>query len=74
MDSATRITGIVCLWTEISYICHPDATLIKQNALGTAGDNRFNCNRLPRVAVYDIPPALPDDLAGQKNRANRNGA
>ena len=44
-DSATRITwialgpiffaprrGIVCLWTEISYIWHPGATLIKQNA------------------------------------------
>ena len=78
-DSATRITGIalgliffaprrgiVCLWTDISYIWHPDATLIKQNARGTAGDNRVKCNRIPRAAVYVIPPAPPGDSAGQK--------
>ena len=78
-DSATRITGIalgsiffaqrcgiVCLWTEISYIWPPDATVIKQNACGTAGDNRVNCNRRPRAAVYVIPPAPPGDSAGQK--------
>ena len=58
--------GIVCLWTEIFYIWHPDATLIKQNARGTAGDNRVNCNRIPRAAMYDIPPAPPGDSAGQK--------
>ena len=57
---------IVCMWTEISYIWHPDATLIKQNARGTAGDNRVNCNRIPHAAVYDIPPAPPSDSAGQK--------
>ena len=51
---------------EISYIWHPDATLIKQNARGTAGDNRVNCNRIPRAAVYDIPPARPGDSTGQK--------
>ena len=74
-DSATRITGIalgpiffaprrgiVCLWTEISYIWHPDATLIKQNA----GHNRVNCNRISRAAVYDIQPGPPGDSAGQK--------
>ena len=78
-DSATRITGIalgpiffaprrgiVCMWTEISYIWHPDATSIKQNVRGTAGDNRFNCNRILRAAVYDVPPAPPGDSAGQK--------
>ena len=78
-DSATRITGIalgpiffaprrgiVCMWTEISYIWHPDATPNKQNARGTAGDNRFNCNRILRAAVYDVPPAPPGDSAGQK--------
>ena len=78
-DSATRITGIalgpiffaprrgiVCLWTEISYKWHPDATLIKQNARGTAGDNRVNCNRIPGAAVYDIPPAPPGDSSWQK--------
>ena len=58
--------GIVCLWKEISYIWYPDATLIKQNAHGTAGDNRVNCNRIPRAAVYDILPAPPGDSAGQK--------
>ena len=58
--------GIVCLWTEISYIWHPDATLIKQNARGIAGDNRVNCNRIPRAAVYDILPAPPGDSAAQK--------
>ena len=40
--------------------------MIKQNARGTAGDNRVNCNRIPRAAVYDIPPAPPGDSAGQK--------
>ena len=40
--------------------------MIKQNARGTAGDNRFNCNRIPRAAVYDIPPTPPGDSAGQK--------
>ena len=78
-DSATRITGIVlgpiffaprrgivCLWTDISDTWHPDATLIKQNARGTAGHNRVNCNRIPRAAVVDIPPAPPGDSAGQK--------
>ena len=58
--------GIMCLWTEISYIWHPDATLIKQNARGTAADNRVNCNRIPRAAVYDIPPAPSGYSAGQK--------
>ena len=78
-NSATRITriavgsfffaprrGIVCLWTENFYIWHPDATLIKQNASCTAGDNRVNCNRISRAAVYDIPPAPPGVSAGQK--------
>ena len=58
--------GIVCLWKDISYIWHPDATLIKQNVRCTAGDNRVNCNRIPRVEVCDIPPAPPGDSAGQK--------
>ena len=40
--------------------------MIKQNARGTAGDNRVNCNRIPRAAVYDIPPTPPGDSAGQK--------
>ena len=48
------------------YIWHPDATLIEQNARGTAGDNRVNCNRISRAAVCDIPPAPPGDSAGQK--------
>ena len=54
------------MWTEISYIWPPDATLIKQNARGTAGDNLVNCKRIPRASVYDIPPAPPGDSAGQK--------
>ena len=49
-----------------SYTWHPDATLINQSARGTAGDSRVNCNRIPRAAVYDIPPAPPGDSAGQK--------
>ena len=78
-DSATRITGIalgpiffaprrgiVCLWTDIYYKWYPDATMIKQNARDTAGDNRVNCNRIPRATVYDIPPTPPGDSAGQK--------
>ena len=66
IDLARLVDPIVCLWTEISYIWHHDATLIKQNARGTAGDNRVNCNRIPRAAVYDIPPVPPGDSAGQK--------
>ena len=40
--------------------------MIEQNARGIAGDNRVNCNRIPRAAVYDIPPTPPGDSAGQK--------
>ena len=36
------------------------------DALGPRHDNRVNCNRIPRAAVYDIPPALPGDSAGQE--------
>ena len=40
--------------------------MIKQNARGTPADNRVNCNRKPRAAVYDIPPTPPGDSPGQK--------
>ena len=78
-DSATRITGIalglfffvprrgiVCLWTEISHIWHPDATLIKPNARGITGGNHVSCNRITHATVYNIPPAPPGDSVGQK--------
>ena len=61
--------GIVCLWTEISYIWHPDATMTKQNVRGTAGDNRVNCNRIPRHSAHTAWR-----IRGTENRANRNRA
>ena len=59
-------TAELCACDRNFYIWHPDATLIKQNARGTAGDNRINCNRIPRAAVFDILPAPPGNSAGQK--------
>ena len=54
-------------------VWHPDATLIKQNARGTAGDNCVNCNRIPRPAVWHSARTAWR-FRGTENRANRNGA
>ena len=78
-DSATRITGIArgpifsrraaemcaCGQKFLTY-GFPMPPWLSINARGTAGDNRVNCNRIPRAAVYDIPPAPPGDSAGEK--------